>query len=180
MANSQMKNAVLATAVIIACIVVQSGVNAHKILATKIDAQTENVEVLHRFSATFKAAEDGRKKFDRVYKPLPLLRHNLALLDIANFKAYGVETDTDNLVVRDAKGVLAGDVYIGIVKACLTTGVGSADTLFLGATTYPALQSGLERLAERPDIEIGSITLVGNGPFPIAKLKNFCILMRES
>lgn len=180
MANSQMKNVLLGTALIVAGVFAHSGFTGHKILTVKIDTQAENVEGLRRYSATYKAAEEGRKNFDRVYKRLPSLRHNLALLEIANFSAYGVETDTDNLVVNAATGVMEGDVYFGLVRACLTTGVGGGDTLFLRAPNYVALQNGISRLAERPDVEIGSITLVGNGPFPLAKLSKFCILMRES
>lgn len=179
MVNARMKNVFVVTAVAIAAVFMHSGLAGHNILKKKIDTQIENVEGLRRYSATYKAAEDGRKKFERIYKKLPALRHNLALLEIADFNAYGVETDTDNLVVKVAEGVVAGDVYIGLVRACLTTGVGGGDTLYLRAPNYVSLQSGIERLAARPDVELGSITLIGKGPFPIAKLKNFCILMRE-
>jgi hypothetical protein len=48
------------------------------------------------------------------------------------------------------------------------------------ATNYQTLLNGIDRLAKRPDIYIGNIALQGDRTFPLARLGDFCVYLRNN
>jgi hypothetical protein len=168
-------------ALVLAAILIVHGVQTYKILTDKAAAEVAETDKLQRWKATYKALATSQVKWAHDYQPVGGGGHQIVdLLKLVDFARYGVETDVDNLMVSKTNPVMVGDTSIGLERVCLKTTVADGGTLFLRAPNYQALLTGLKRISEeRPDIEIGSAALFGNGAFPLVKIGEFCILLRQ-
>lgn len=180
MVNSQFKNLLMVCAFIIAGLFITQGMKAYGTLGAKVVAQDAATEGLMRFKEMFSALSGSREKWDKFYRREDSVQDLVTLLAAVNFEQYGIETDNDNVVVTKVEPVKQGDADLGLTKICLSTGVGDGGTLFVRAANYQALLNGIDRLAKRPDIYIGNIALQGDRAFPLARLGDFCVYLRNN
>lgn len=179
MVNSQFKNLLLVCAFVLAGMFVMQGLKAYGTLGAKVVAQNAATEGLMRFKEMFTALGSSRTKWDKNYRKEDSVQDLVTLLAVVNFEQYGIETDNDNVVVMKVEPVKHGDADLGLTKICLSTGVGDGGTLYVRAANYQTLLSGIDKLAKRPDIYIGNIALQGDRAFPLAKLGDFCVYLRN-
>jgi len=170
----------MTVAAVCAFFLIDHGIKAYKIHCDQARVQRRKIDELQRFRATYQASEASKRRFETEFHLLPSPRTIDALLAVADFAKYGVETDVDSLTLPKTTPVVSGDVSIGLDRACMATSVDGGSTLFLRAASYQALLNGIARLSARPDIEIGTVALYGNYSFPVAKLGHFCVLLRQS
>lgn len=180
MVNTRFKRALLISACIVAVMFGLQGMKAFSTLNAKSIAQDAVTESVVRWKEMFTALGDSRKQWERSYRREDSIEDMVSLLNHIGFDKYGVETDDDNAFVTKVEPVVHGESPLGLTKVCLGTGVGDGATLFLRSTSYTALLTGIDKLAGRPDIAIGNITLQGDKAFPLAKLGDFCVLFRTS
>lgn len=180
MANNLAKALVTPVCLIIAGIMVYKGAESFQILAERTKAQQAETEKVLEWRSTYRALAVSMVEWRKNYRAAALENNWNDAIQIAAFEKHGVETDVDNLLVSAVDSVKSGDVAIGMSRVCLATSVGDASTLFLRATTYEQLMAGLVSLSKRPDVEIAGISLLGSGPFPVAKLSGFCLRVRDA
>ena len=102
-------------------------------------------------------------------------------VNLINLGQYGLTVNIDAIVVNDNKEVLQdtpGKEPLGLLKKCLGTATGDGSVFEVSAPTYQSLLSGIDRLAKRRDIVIGSISIAGDQKQPVARLGGFCVLTR--
>lgn len=180
MVNSQFTRVLVFAACIIAGMFVMQGVKAYGTLNAKVVAQNAATEGLMRWKEMYSALSESRGRWDKSYRREDSIQDLVSLLGHINFEQYGIETDNDNAVVLKVEPVRQSELDLGLTKICLATGVGDGGVLFLRAQSYQGLLNGIDRLARRPDIYIGNISLQGDRAFPLAKLGDFCVLLRNN
>jgi hypothetical protein len=179
MANNSFKALMMPVCLLVSATLVVKGVDAYSILSKNTKAQMEATDKLQQWSTTFRALAVSMEQWQKNYRAIPTENTITDALAIAAFEKYGVETDVDNVLINAVDTIQSGGVDIGMNRVCLTTGVEGGTTLFLRSTSYEGLLNGLTALSKRPDVEIGAVSLFGNGPFPVAKITGFCLLARH-
>lgn len=169
--------------ILFACAVVAMaaniGIKSHKILKDKAQAQDSVTQSLERWEQSYQALGASRDAWNKNYQLESSVQDVLSLMGLVNLKSYGLVTDIDNLVLTKAEQVMQNDVPIGLTKICMGTGAGDGGALQVQAYTYQALLDGISQLTKRPDIYLGNITVQGKSAVPMARLGEFCVLMRN-
>jgi hypothetical protein len=179
MANAKVNKVVWAAAAVVATMFIYQGTVASKSLRAKVQEQTEQTETVVRWKQSYKALAATRAKWDQSFQRSDAIQDLVGLAEHLGLKRYGLETDRDNMHLLKIEQVQQNNLPIGLTKFCLATGSGSGSNFLVAAENYERLLTGVDRLAKRPDISLGTISLEGDKAFPIAKLGEFCVLLRN-
>ncbi len=180
MVNTQFKKMLIISACIVSGMFVMQGLKAYGTLNGKAVAQDAVTENLVRWKEMFLALSESRQKWDNSFRREDTVEDMVHLISHVGFEKYGIETDNDNAILTKVEQITQGESPIGITKICMATGAGDGGALFVRAQNYQTLMKGIEQLARRPDIYIATISLQGDKAFPLAKLGDFCILLRNN
>jgi len=181
MANNQLKNFMLIASFLIAGLFVFKGWKASAILRDKTVAQLAEAETIYQWKQSYKALSGTRAKWENNYPRLDAMQQDSgALTAHVNLTQYGLQTDSDNVVVSSVDALTGGGQPLGLTKICLSTGSSNGNSLLVAADNYENLMKGVDRLSKRPDISLGNIVLQGGKSFPIARLGDFCVLLKNS
>lgn len=155
------------------------GIKANRILADKAQRQAAVTEAVERWSQNYLALSDSADRWKAAYRSESEVGDLLALLTVLNLTDYHLSASADGLMLNKIEPVAEGGMSIGLTRACLaSTGVSGA-AVEVSATDYHILFLGIRRLAERPDIQIGTISVRGDKPFPVAALGDLCVLLSK-
>jgi hypothetical protein len=180
MADTQFKNVLVGAACIVSAMFVLQGLRAGSILDEKIKAQVAEMETVVRWRQSYRALIVPFQRWEKVFRKQDTIPDIVGLVAHVGLEKYGLQTDSDNVVIShvDPQIVYSGE-KIGLAKICLATGSSSNGGFLVAAENYELLMQGIKHLAKRNDILIGNISLEENKAFPIAKLGDFCILLRN-
>ena len=179
MANAQFKNILLVASCIVTAMFVVQGFKASNILVEKARMQEAETDTIDRWKQSYQALAGSRDKWDKSFRKGDAVQDIVALAEHIGLANYGLETDSDNMVLSKVDQVAHANQQIGLTRICLATGTTSGDGFLVAAANYEALLTGIDRLSKRLDITIGNISLQGDKAFPIAKLGDFCVLLRN-
>jgi len=156
------------------------GVNAYRTLTEKAAAQDAVTESVQRWKQSYMAVADSVQRWEADYPRDDAVQDLVSLFSIIDLGAYGLRSNTDKIILNKVDPVIENGMHIGLTKVCLATagGVESAG-LDVESDNYKTLFAGLKRLAQRPDIYIGTITVKGDKAVPLASLGEFCVLLRR-
>jgi hypothetical protein len=154
---------------------------AYVALANKAQAQEGVTESVQRWKQSYLALGDSVKKWGASYRREDSVQDLVSLFAVVNLEQYGLQVNTDSLLLNKVEPETRNGMAIGLTKICLAS-AGSAEggSLEVSAPNYQALFAGLKRLSSRKDIFISTITVRGAKLTPVANLGDFCVLMRKS
>lgn len=105
----------------------------------------------------------------------------VSLYAMIGISGYGLQVNTDNVIVSKVDPVIENGLHIGLTKICLVSVKGGdRGALSVSARNYETLFDGINKLADRPDVYIGNISIKGGGATAEASLGEFCVLLRTS
>lgn len=164
-----------------AAILVKQGLNSYQVLAEKALAQEAVTQSVQLWKQSYLALTGAVKQWSNDYHREDSVQDLISLYQVVDFAQYGLQVETDSLALNKVEPVLKEGMEIGLTKICLTSSVsGGSPSLEVKAPNYQALFSGLNALANRKDIFIATIEVEGAKPTPVARLGEFCVLMRRS
>lgn len=179
MINASTKT-LIAMALGLVVIAATQGLKARSTMTAKAQAQADVTEGVHRWKQNYMALGESVKRWERDYRRQDSVPDLMSLFGIINLGAYGLVANTDAMILNKIEPVTQNGMPIGLTKICLaSTGSGDASALEVQASTYQDLFSGIKRLAQRPDIFIGTISIKGDKPRATATLGNFCVLISK-
>lgn len=179
MINQSSKTFVVMALALILIAAVQ-GNKAYRTMINKAQAQADVTESVKRWKQNYMALGKSSKRWEHDYRHQGSVPHLLALFAIINLDEYGISTNTDAMILNKVEPVAQNGMPIGLTKVCFTTnGGGDASALEVHASSYQMLLGGIKRLAQRPDIHIGTISIKGDKSIPVANLGDFCILLSK-
>lgn len=156
------------------------GLKAYRILTAKTQAQTDVTESVHRWKQNYMALGESVKRWEHNYRHQDSVPDLMSLFSIMNLGEYGIAVNHDAIILNKIEPMTQNGIPIGLTKACLSSnGSGDASALEVQAVNYLALLNGIKRLAQRPDIFMGTISIHGDKPVPVANLGEFCVLLRK-
>lgn len=179
MANAKVNKVVWAASAVVATMFIYQGTVAMKSLRVKVQEQTEQTETVVRWKQSYKALAATRGKWDRSFQRSDAIQDLVGLASHLGLERYGLQTDRDNMHLLKIEQVQQNNLPIGLTKFCLATGSGNGNNFLVAAENYEKLLTGVDHLAKRADISLGTISLEGDKAFPIAKLGEFCVLLRN-
>lgn len=157
-------------------VLITGGVSAYEVLSGKEHQQTAVTETVIRWKRSFRALAGTEAQWEQAYTKASNVRDQLAFTAILNLHTYGLKANTDALVFRTRTPVVSKGVDLALTKLCLGTG---GDSFVVEANNYDALLSGLSMLANRKDIYVDNISILGDKDVPQAKLGNLCLYLRS-
>lgn len=163
-----------------AALVIQ-GSKAHRTLTQKSVVQDSVTESVQRWKQSYLALGDAVKEWGSRYRREDSVQDLVSLYSIVNVEQYGLQMNTDALLLNKVEAVTRNDMAIGLTRICLASaGSGNSSALEVTAPNYQALFSGIKSLANRKDLQISTITVKGAKATPVAHLGDFCVLMRKT
>ena len=179
MVNAQTKKIAYFLAIFGALIFGYEGVRGYQVMSAKASQQEEVTETMQRFKSSFMALADSRSKWDKSYHRESSVQDIVSLFALVELEKYGLTTDADSLVLSKVEQVTGSNAPIGLTKICISSGSMDSFALVVQAPNYQNLMTGIGQLAKRPDIYLGNIDVKGDKQIPIAKLGDFCLLLRN-
>lgn len=178
--NAQLKNVLLIAAFVITGMFILQGMKAAQTLRDKARDQDAQTETIIRWKQSYQALAGTRQKWEKSFRKEDSVQDMVGIAKHLELVNYGLETDGDHMILSKVEPVMQANQAIGLIRICLATGSTNGDGFLVAATNYEALMTGIDRLAKRADISIGAITLQGDKTFPLAKLTDFCVMLRNS
>lgn len=171
----------LVAALAFAAVLGVQGSKAFRTLSEKAATQGAVTESVQRWKQSYLALADAVKRWSAQYRREDSVQDLVSLYAVIDLPRYGLQVDTDALMLNKVEPEVRNGMAIGLTRICLTS-AGSADAagLEVRAPNYQALFAGVKALAGRPDIAISTITVRGAKAQPTAYLGDFCVLMRKS
>ena len=161
-----------------AAILATGGIKGYRILSNKAGEQETVTESVIRWKQNYLALAESIKRWDASYRREESIPDMLSLIAVVNFGAYGLASDPDTIMIQKIDQVRRGNAPIGLSSVCLASaGAPGTSALELNAPSYAALFEGVQRLARRADISIGSIAIRVEKGTPIGSLGDFCVLL---
>lgn len=179
MVNSRSRRVAIIGSLIVAALLVYQGVRGYQAFTAKAREQEAITESLDKWSRSYLALGESRIRWVKSYKKEDTVQDILSVVRLAQLESYGLLTNPDLVTVTKAEQVADGGAPIGLTRICIGTGSGDGGGLLVQAPSYDALLGGIEQLVKRPDVSLGNITLHGDKPIPVAKLGDFCLLLRN-
>ena len=159
-------------------ILATGGVKGYKILSNKAGEQDAVTESVIRWKQNYLALAESIKRWDASYRREESIPDMLSLIAAVNLGTYGLASDPDTIMIQKIDQVRRGNASIGLSSVCLASaGAPGAGALEVNAPSYAALFAGLQRLAGRADVSIGSIAIRVEKGTPIGSLGDFCVLL---
>lgn len=156
------------------------GFKAYRVLVDKAQAQTEVTESVHRWRQNYMALGESVKRWEHDYRRQDSVPDLMSLFAVINMGDFGLIVNTDSMILNKIEPATQNGMPIGLTKVCLaSSGSGDASALEVQAPNYQALFSGIKRLSQRDDIFIGTISIKGDKPVPVAELGEFCVLLSK-
>jgi hypothetical protein len=156
------------------------GLKAYRTLAEKASAQERATENIERWKQSYMALSGIIKRWESSYRHENSIQDLMSLYNVIGLKEYGLQTDVDTMILNKVEPVTQNGSALGLTCVYLASaGSGDSSGFEVRASSYQNLFAGLKQLSERPDIYIGMITIKGDKT-PVAKLGDFCVLLRQS
>jgi len=163
-----------------AAVLIMQATKAHRILNERAQSQAAVTESVQRWKQSYMALADTAKKWESSYRREESIQDLVSLYEAVGLTEYGLRADTDSVMLQKVDPVTQNGMPIGLTKFCLASAASSESMgLQVQALNYQALFAGIKRLAKRPDIYIGTITVRGDKELPVANLGEFCVLLRK-
>lgn len=184
MLDLQSKKLIQLVAIAAFGILVTQGIAVRKIILEKAAAQETVVDGLERWRQQYLAVSESKATWDRRYRRLDSVHGVDGVIEMINLASYGLSADPDRVLITQATEITHGtpgtqaSVPLGLVSICLATTGSERGVFDVSAPSYQALMAGIDKLARRPDIQIGNISVKGDNKEPVGKLGDFCVLLR--
>ena len=178
---SRSNKALLLMAIAFAAVLCVHGVKAYRILGEKTLAQQAVTESVRKWKENYLALGTSVQRWVHDYRREDSVQDLMSLFAVVNLADYGLFTNADTIILNKIEPVIQGGRPIGLTRICLTsTRAGEAGALQVEAANYQALFAGIKRLAQRPDIHIGTIGIRGDKPTPLGYLGEFCVQLSKN
>lgn len=172
------KVTVLGAAIAVAAIYL--GAQAFGQLSEKAKLQLEAKESVARWKQSARALDASHAKWVSQYPSLDSYGDLLAVARSLNLAQVGLAVDYDKLSLKGAEEVTApGGQSLQMRRLCLRSNTTNGAGLEVSAASYGQLLTGIQRIAARPSIFIGGMSINGDGVHPTATLTDFCVLVRQ-
>lgn len=163
----------------IAVVMSMQGMKAYRTLSEKAAAQDAVTESVHRWQQSFQALSSTVQRWETQYRREDTVQDLVSLQSIVDLGSVGLRSDTDKVFLSKVEPVIENGIHLGLTRICLASSGSGGGGLEVRTDNYSALFDGINRLAARPDIYIGTITVVGEKATPAARLGDFCIMLRK-
>jgi len=137
---------------------------------------------LIEWKEAYQALLPVNKRWESSFVNFNSVPDQLTLTRIAHVEQYMLSLDVDKVKQVGSHEVLVNDRPVGLQKLCIAT---DGDALELSADSIYAVRNGVRELAQRSDIEMGSIEIAVERPTGSkektqykAKVTPFCIRIR--
>lgn len=163
-------------AVLIAGILCWKGYDANQILTTKYANQVDAREKLERYIESYKALLPARDRWNEVYKNAKSIRSIHDAYKAINIESVGLYGLPDKMAIQKVARVQSAGVDLGLVKICPRAG--NTSGFMVGAPTTALMIEGVEKLAQRRDIELETISIT-QATGKIEAVLGLCLLLRD-
>lgn len=178
--GSGIKKVPLAVVVIFSTVLCMQGVKSFRTLTEKALAQEAATDSVLQWKQGYVAFADTVKKWNASFRSEDSVQDLISLYGVVGLGSYGLHADSDTLLLNKVTPVSQGGIAIGLTQFCISSSSRPDGSLVVEAANYHALFAGLRQLSQRSDISIGSISIKGDKPTPVASLGDFCVLLRKS
>lgn len=172
-------------AAIFVSIMLFEGSNTVSELNQKVSQQKVVTEGVHRWKQSYLALREVLQNWESNYRRDESIQDLVSLYAMIGLSGYGLHTNEDNVILNNVESITSNNLHIGLTKICLISTKGpDRSSLLVHADNYETLFAGLNKLAARPDIFIGNVTIKGGQDarttVATATLGDFCVLLRTS
>lgn len=172
-------------ATIFVFVLILQGSGTLSVLNQKVDQQKVVTEGVHRWKQSYMALREVLSAWESDYRRDETIQDLVSLYAMIGLNGYGLHADEDNVILNNVEPITSNNLHIGLTKICLVSTRGpDRGSLLVHAANYETLFAGLNKLAERPDIFIGNVTIKGgqnaDTKVATATLGDFCVLLRTS
>lgn len=144
----------------------------------KAAAQTAVVESILQWKQGVQAVAGAVQRWNKVYVAESEVQDLAGLLAQLRLDEAGLDVDADNVIVQAIHPEMHQNKEIGLTRVCLAS-AGAGESLIVQASDYKRLLHGLREVAARPQLHIGAITIHGEKAQAVARLADFCVLIRK-
>lgn len=153
-----------------------AGIKGMKTLEATAKAQSNVTEGILNYQSSYQALAESMKRWDSNYRSAVEINDLASIANILSLSQYGLNHVADKIMLSSVDPVTQNGASLGMTKICLSN---SGNTDFnVTAPDFSTLFGGVKKLANRPDVTIGSFVISGEKE-PMAKLNNFCLLIRN-
>ncbi|SIR01539.1 hypothetical protein [Marinobacterium stanieri] len=176
-ANLSKSRIYLLATLIAMVIMLKGGWQNFNTLTDKVEQQEKLYTVLERWQASWLALRPVEEQYTNTYPALEDLPDGLALYQLLDLGRDGLHVNLDELITKRVQQVSRNGIPLGLQKICVS---GRPGYVTATAGTMDRLLSGLQALAQRPEIRLGAFEIgtKDKGVQPIIKLEEVCLLAR--
>ena len=179
--TSHYRRASLLFVLILVAILFFQGWKSVSVLQDKARAQLSVTEGVHQWKQSYLALREVLGKWEKAYRRDDSVQDLVSLYAMIGLSDYGLQTDADSVILNSVEPIVQNNIAIGLTKICLISTKGAdRESLMVQAADYESLFRGLSKLADQPDIHIGTISIKGDSASAVASLGHFCVLLRTS
>lgn len=164
----------LLLAVVVAGMLGSSGFEAYKAMDHKADTQAEAVTDFQEWKRQYTQLLPLEEKWATTLRPLNEARD---LYSLHQMLGSVPSSNPDTLLVDKLDRVTQNERDLGAQRVCLSSGYGGG--VLFAEKDFPTLMAGLEALAKRPDIQMGTIRLSQDKAQARAVVYPLCLLLRD-
>lgn len=166
----------LALSVVIALILISGAHTANQTLAEKAKQQQSALSQIKHWKAEYELLKPYQAQWDKKLTPTNEIKDLYHVYTTLDLQRYGLTTNQEHLIIDRIEPVTPNGTPINAIRSCLKTA--SDNGLSVTASRFsPDLLNGLERLADRRDVEIQNIQLTTENGAPKAVM-DFCLIFR--
>lgn len=159
-----------------AAILLQAGVLGYRQLADKAHQQSSISSSVARWKHSYLALAGTQERWEKSFQSVEQLPDLLSVARLLRLADYGLHANSDALELKSAEPVQSNGIALGLNKLCLGTG---GDSFVIEAANYETLFSGLEKLAQRHDLLVDNVRIVGEKSVAQARIGLMCLYFRS-
>lgn len=165
----------LLVAIALAAVFVLSAPDGWRTFSQLADRQESANNALMQWKASYEALLPVNDAFAKTYPSGDDAKDLVSLYRLANLERHGLKGDIDLVRQTEVSAVTVNDVPVGLQRLCMGN---EGESMMLAASSIRQLSLGLQSLANRKDIELGSIEMSMRDGVPVAKVAGVCLLVR--
>ncbi len=164
----------LLLALCFAAVLGNSGLDGYRAMTDKASAQAEAVSDFQDWKRQYMQLLPLEEKWTQALRPFSQAKDLYSLHGMLGSEP---SSNPDTLLVEKLERVVLNERDLGAQKVCLSSGAGAG--VVFTEKDFPTLMAGLEKLAQRPDVQMGSVEFSQEKAVARAVVSPLCLLLRD-
>lgn len=164
----------LLLALCFAAVLGSTGLEGYRAMSDKATAQAEAVSDFQDWKRQYMQLLPLEDKWAKALRPFSEAKDLYSLHGMLGDEP---ASNPDTLLVEKIERVVLNERDLGAQKVCLSSGSGTG--VVFTEKDFPSLMAGLDKLAQRPDVQMGSIEFTQEKAVARAVVAPLCLLLRD-